>query len=208
MEAKNLNVTVAKTIQKKALEASQELAGLFGEPELLKGYGRRNSTLCAIAPTKSSSFILGQVSESIQPDLSNLCIKDLAKGKFTVKNPFLKSLLAQKEKDTEETWSSIIKNSGSVQHLPFLSDHEKNVFKTFREISPMETVIQASQRQKYIDQGQSLNLLIDPKTSVKEVNALLIKGWELGLKSFYYQIGLNAAQQLSRSILSCSSCES
>ena len=104
-------------------------------------------------------------------------------------------------------WDSILKNSGSVQHLTFLTDHEKDVFKTFIEISPAEIIIQAGGRQKYIDQSQSLNLLIDPRVPAKEVNQLLIQAWELGVKSLYYQISVNAAQQLSRSILSCSSCE-
>jgi ribonucleoside-diphosphate reductase alpha chain len=104
-------------------------------------------------------------------------------------------------------WDSITKNGGSVQHLSFLSQHEKDVFKTFVEISPKEIIIQAAQRQKYIDQGQSINLMIHPATPIKDVNALLIEAWELGVKSLYYQISINAAQALSRSILSCTNCE-
>lgn len=207
MEAKQENVKVAKNIKKAAYAASAKLAAEYGEPEVCKGYGRRNATLLAIAPTKSSSFILGQVSEGIEPHRSNYFVKDLAKGKYTIRNPQLKAVLAEKGKDTEEVWASILKNSGSVQHLKFLSPHEKSVFKTFSEISPMEVVQQAAQRQKYVDQGQSLNLLIDPKTPAKDVNALLIEGWKAGIKSYYYQISVNAAQQLSRSILTCTSCE-
>lgn len=207
MEAKHLNVQVAKTIRDKAVSASKELATVFGEPEVLKGYGRRNTTLCAIAPTKSSAFILGQVSEGIEPHRSNYYIKDLQKGKFTVKNPYLESLLRDKGLDTPNTWESILKNGGSVQHLEVLTEHEKNVFKTFSEISQKEVVIQAAQRQKYIDQGQSLNLMIHPSVPIKDVNALIIEAWRLGIKSLYYQIGANAAQQFSRNILSCASCE-
>jgi ribonucleoside-diphosphate reductase alpha chain len=99
-------------------------------------------------------------------------------------------------------------NAGSVQHLDFLTENEKNVFKTFAEISPMEIVIQAGQRQKYIDQGQSLNLMIHPSIPTKDVNALLVEAWKMGVKGFYYQISINAAQNFSRKILECSACQS
>jgi ribonucleoside-diphosphate reductase alpha chain len=206
MEAKLINVQVAKCINEQAWAASAKLATMFGEPEILKGYGRRNTTLTAIAPTKSSAFILGQVSEGVEPHRANYYIKDLQKGKFTIKNIHLEELLENKGKNTLEVWDSILKNSGSVQHLSFLSDQEKSVFKTFIEISPKEVIIQAGQRQKYVDQSQSLNLLIDPKVPAKDVNALLIDAWHLGVKSLYYQISVNAAQQLTRSILSCENC--
>lgn len=208
METKYLNVEIAKNIQFKSLEASKELANIFGEPEYLIGYGRRNTTTTAIAPTKSSAFIIGQASEGIEPHRANIYIKDLAKGKFTIKNSELENLLNSKDKNTDETWDSIMSFSGSVQHLDFLTKREKDVFKTFAEISPKEIIVQASQRQKYIDQSQSLNLLIDPHTSVKEVNSLFILAWQLGVKSLYYQFSQNAAQQLGRSILICNSCES
>ena len=96
---------------------------------------------------------------------------------------------------------------GSVQHLSFLDEHEKNVFKTFSEVSQKEIVIQASQRQKYIDQGQSLNLMVHPKASPKEVSDLMIFGWEIGLKGFYYQRSTNPSQALAQSIMECTSCE-
>lgn len=204
--AKMLNVEVAKTIQAGAQQGSEDLAEMFGEPEMCKGTGRRNTTLQAIAPTKSSAFILGQVSEGIEPHRANYYIKDLAKGKFTIKNPYLDQLLTRLDRNTPEVWDDILKHGGSVQHLDFLSDHEKAVFKTFIEISPMEIVIQAAARQKYIDQGQSLNLMIHPKTPAKDVNKLFLEAWRLGIKSLYYQINVNAAQELSRSILDCSSC--
>ena len=164
-------------------------------------------TTMAIAPTTSSSFILGQVSPSIEPLNSNYFTKDLAKGKFTYKNPHLEELLEEKGKNNATTWKSILVKGGSVQHLDFLSDHEKDVFKTFGEISQKEIVIQAAQRQKYIDQGQSLNVMISPKCPPKQVSELLIFGWEQGVKSFYYQRSANPSQELARSILSCSSCE-
>jgi ribonucleoside-diphosphate reductase alpha chain len=208
MEAKFHNTTIAKNIKESAYKASAKLAQEYGEPEVCQGYGRRNTTLLAIAPTKSSAFILGQVSEGIEPHRTNYYIKDLQKGKFTVKNHELESLLESKGKNTDEVWKSILMNAGSVQHLEFLTEHEKNVFKTFAEISPKEIVIQAAQRQKYIDQGQSLNLMIHPSIPTKDVNALLVDAWKMGVKGFYYQISINAAQNFARSILTCTSCES
>lgn len=207
MEAKFLNTEIHKTIKQKSQKATEELAVLLGEPEHLKGYGKRNMTTMAIAPTTSSSFILGQVSPSIEPLNSNYFTKDLAKGKFTYKNPYLEKLLEEKKKNTQTTWKSILQKGGSVQHLDFLTDQEKEVFKTFGEISQKEIVIQAAQRQKYIDQGQSLNLMISPKCPPKQVSELLIFGWEQGVKSFYYQRSANPSQELARSILNCSSCE-
>lgn len=207
MEAKMLNVAIHKNIELKAEEATKTLALLFGEPALLKGTGRRNVTLMAIAPTTSSSFILGQVSPSVEPLNSNYFVKDLAKGKFTYKNPFLACVLEGHKKNDRETWSSILTKGGSVQHLKFLTDHEKEVFKTFGEISQKEIVIQAAARQKYIDQSQSINLMIHPKTPVKDVNQLLIFAWEQGVKTLYYQRGTNPAQELSRNLLHCASCE-
>lgn len=208
MEAKLLNTQIWKAIRNKADKASEEMAELFGEPFLLKGYGRRNVTTLAIAPTTSSSFILGQASPSIEPLNSNYFVKDLAKGKFTYKNPYLEKLLETKNKNTEGVWKSILVKGGSVQHLEFLTQDEKDVFKTFGEISQKEVVIQAAARQKYIDQGQSLNLMIPPNTKPKDVNDLLIFAWENGIKSLYYQRSANPAQELARSILTCASCES
>ena len=207
MEAQFLNMDIHKTMRKRCDKATHNLGVLFAEPEYLKGYQRRNVTTMAIAPTTSSSFILGQVSPSIEPLNSNYFTKDLAKGKFTFKNPHLEKLLEEKKKNTQVTWKSILVKGGSVQHLDFLSQEEKDVFKTFGEISQKEIVIQAAQRQKYIDQGQSLNLMISPKCPPKQVSELLIFGWEQGVKSFYYQRSANPSQELARSILSCAACE-
>ena len=207
MEAKMLNSQIWISIRSKADNATKSLAEKLGEPPLLIGYGRRNATTLAVAPTTSSSFILGQVSPSIEPLNSNYFVKDLSKGKFTFKNPYLKKLLKEKGKDDDENWKSILVKGGSVQHLNFLSENEKEVFKTFGEISQKEIVIQAAQRQKYIDQGQSLNIMIPPDTKPKEVNELMIFAWEQGIKSLYYQRSANPAQELARSIMACKSCE-
>ena len=200
-------IKISKFVDDKSLVATKELAEEYGEPVGMLGFGERNLTRCAIAPTTSSSFILGQVSPSIEPLASNYFTKDLAKGKFTYKNPFLKQLLADKNKDDFETWETILIRGGSVQHLEFLTDEEKSVFKTFSEITPLSIVQQAATRQKYIDQAQSLNLMIHPEVSTKDVNALLIEGWRLGVKTFYYQRSANPAQELVRDIMSCASCE-
>jgi len=207
LNAKLINAGIWKFIKEKSHLASQRLAKEYGEPSILKGYGFRNTTTMAVAPTTSSSFILGQVSPSIEPLNSNYFVKDLAKGKYTYKNPYLKSLLELKNQDTKEIWQDILKKGGSVQHLSFLSEEEKDVFKTFGEISQKEIVIQAAQRQKYIDQSQSLNLMIHPKTSPKEVSQLLIFGWENGVKGFYYQRSTNPAQELGRNLTECKSCQ-
>lgn len=208
MEAKFVNIEIWDRISKDANAATEKLAKLFGEPPLLEGYDKRNVTMLAIAPTTSSSFILGQVSPSIEPLNSNYFVKDLAKGKFTYRNPYLEKLLKEKGKNDNDTWMSILTHGGSVQHLEFLTQDEKDVFKTFGEISQKDILIQAAERQKFIDQGQSLNIMIPPATKPKEVNELIKFAWENGIKTLYYQRSANPAQELARSIMKCSSCES
>ena len=207
LEAVFENEDIFKTIDERTLKASRELASLFGEPFILQGYGERFTTRIAPAPTTSSSFILGQVSPSIEPILDNYFMKDLAKGKYVWRNPFLVKLLEEKGKDTTDVWNSILKHGGSVQHLNFLNEIEKGVFKTFGEISQLDIIKQAAQRQKYIDQSQSLNLMIHPDTTLKEVNALFYEAWKLGIKTLYYQRSVNMAQKVSRDLMNCSSCE-
>ena len=209
-DAAKKNLEIAQTIKERTYSASAELAKIYGEPDLLKGYGRRNTTLMAIAPTKSSSSILGQVSQSIEPEFSNYYVKDLAKTKMTIKNPYLTTLLQSYEKDTDEIWESIRKADGSVQHLQFLTEHERNVFKTFAEINPYDIINQAAIRQEYIDQAQSINLMIPADMPVKELNALYLYAHDMGIKSLYYQYGMSQAQALSRKKVmndGCASCE-
>lgn len=203
----SLNVLFWKFMDKYTLEASKELAEMHGEPEILKGYGERFTTRLAIAPTTSSSFILGQVSPSIEPLLGNCFLKDLAKGKFFWKNPYLEALLEEKGRNTDEVWDRIMKSGGSVQFLDFLTDDEKDVFKTFAEINQMTIIKQAADRQVYIDQGQSTNLMLHPETSAKDNNALLFQAWKSGLKGLYYQRSANVAQKVSRDLQECSSCQ-
>lgn len=209
-EAAQKNLEIAKTFRERTHNASKEMAVDFGEPQVLQGYGMRNTTTMAIAPTKSSSFILGQVSQSIEPEFSNCYVKDLAKMKVTIKNPYLMKLLQEKEQDTPDVWDSIKNRDGSVQHLDFLTQEEKEVFKTFSEINPYTIVDQAAVRQEYIDQGQSLNLMLDPDMTVREINQLYLYAHNAGVKSLYYSYSMSAAQSLTRKrVMSteCAACE-
>ena len=205
-EAFDLNSEVFKHIKIASYRASTELADRFGEPKTLEGYGRRNATLNAIAPTTSSAFILGQVSQGIEPIWSNIYVKDIAKVKTTIKNPFLLALLDEKKMNTPEVWKSIRDYDGSVQHLEFLTEIEKEVFKTYSEIDQMSIIYQAANRQNHIDQGQSLNLMVHPDMSAKDINNLYVTAWKLGVKSLYYQHSMNAAQKFKQK-KECTSCE-
>ena len=211
-DSAKLNIEVFKLIKEKSYKASEEMAVKYGEPELLEGYGRRNVTLNAIAPTTSSAFILGQVSQSIEPIWSNCYVKDVAKMKVTIKNPVLKKVLSEMDMDTKEVWNSIKQKDGSVQHLEFLTDEQKDIFRTFAEINQSTIINQAAIRQDYIDQSQSLNLMVSPDMPTKDVNKLLIDAWELGVKTLYYQHSMNSAQAFARKKLNlndlvCTSCE-
>lgn len=197
-DAAEINKGVFSNLHAKAEAETKRLAVELGEPEVLKGYGRRNTTLMAIAPTTSSAFILGQVSQGIEPIWSNCYVKDVSKMKVTIKNPTLIELLKEKDKDSKLVWDSIRDNDGSVQHLDFLSEEEKAVFRTFAEVNQTKIIEQAADRQKFIDQGQSLNIMVDPSVSAKDINQLYIHAWKLGIKSLYYQHSMNAAQQMVR----------
>lgn len=200
------NIKIHEYIATKSLEASKKMAQEYGEPEGMIGYGQRHLCLNAIAPTTSSSIILGQISPSIEPWEANYFENDNAKGVFTQKNLILEQLLIEKNKNTQEVWHSILQYGGSVQHLDFLSENEKNTFKTFLEIDVFEILQQAADRQKYIDQGQSLNIKISPKEN-KKFNFGVIKfAWQNGIKSLYYHKGINAAQELARGVI-CVECE-
>lgn len=206
-EAKQWNAKIFKDIQNEAQLASQQLAKEYGEPEVMEGYGMRNATLMAIAPTTSSSAILGQTSPGIEPYSSNYYKAGLAKGNFIRKNKHLQELLEEKGHNDAATWRSIMLHQGSVQHLDILTEEEKEVFKTFKEISPLEIIQQASIRQKYIDQAQSLNLNIPAELPIREVNQLLIEAWKLGVKTLYYQRSQSVSKELITNMVQCTSCE-
>jgi ribonucleoside-diphosphate reductase alpha chain len=205
-QAYDLNNEIFREIKERSYKASEALAEHFEEPKMLKGYGRRNATLNAVAPTTSSAFILGQVSQGIEPIWSNVYVKDIAKIKTTIKNPFLQELLEEKGQDTPEVWTSIRDMDGSVQHLDFLTEEEKDVFRTYSEIDQMDIVYQAANRQNHIDQGQSVNIIVHPDMPTKEINKIHVTAWKLGLKSLYYQHSMNAAQKFKQK-KDCASCE-
>lgn len=207
LAAKTLTNKIFGEIQEKSMKASKDLALIYGEPEVLKGYGRRNTTLLAIAPTTTSSAIFGQTSPGIEPYSSNYYKAGLSKGNFVRKNKFLKELLEQKGIDNEDTWREIMLHNGSVQHIKELSEDEKDVFKTFKEISQYEIILQASIRQKYVDQSQSLNLNIPPDLPVKEVNKLIIEAWKMGVKTLYYQRSQSVSKERINDLTICKSCE-
>lgn len=204
--ARALNIEVHKHVYEESLEATRHLAKIFGEPEGMKGTGERNLTRNAIAPTTSSSIICGQVSQSIEPWTANIFENDNAKGVFTQRNIILEELLESMGKNTHDVWLSILQNGGSVQHLDFLSTHQKNVFKTFIEIDQMELVIQNNDRSKWVDQGISFNVALPPEASMKEDVDLIVASWRGGAKSMYYRKGLNESQKLAREN-ACVACE-
>lgn len=207
----SINHKIFSTLRKESDRASMWMAKHWGEPKMLEGYGYRNTTRLAQAPTKSTSYIMGgltlNLSEGIEPHKSNYTSKKLAKIQSEVKNKELQELLATKGKNNKETWDSILLYNGSVQHLDFLSDREKAIFRTFSEISQVDVIKLAAQRQKFIDQGQSINIMIHPDTPANEINKLHMLAFDEGIKGLYYQYSISAAQQFSQDLLTCSSCE-
>ncbi len=194
--AMQLNNEIWRHIQSETTIATKELADAYGEPEWCKGYGVRNTHLTAVAPTLSNSIISGGVSEGIQPIVANVYANKTSKGTFLRRNPALETLLEAKGHNDEDTWRKINADRGSVKHLNFLTDEEKAVFLTAREINQFAIVRQAAQRQKYIDQGQSLNLFFStpPEDADAETRNLVaryvhdvhMEAWKTGLKGLYY----------------------
>jgi len=163
-----------------------DLAKEYGEPEWCQGTGRRNLTLLAIAPNRSSSKLAGGYSQGVEPIAANIYMDDDAKGLHIRRNPFLEQLLESKGKNLPQVWDAISEDKGSVINVRCMSTEEKAVFKTFKEINQLELVRQAGIRQKYIDQGQSLNLAFFNDAPAKFINQVHIEAWKLGLKSLYY----------------------
>ena len=184
--ARSLNIEVHEFIKEKATKASKDMAAAYGEPEWCQGTGLRHTHLMAIAPTKSNSVICGAGSEGIEPIDANYYVAKQAKGTFIRKNKYLVEYLKSIGRNTEETWESILEFRGSVQHLDFLDDYHKEVFKTAREIDQFELIKQASDRQKFVCQGQSINLFVDPEASPDYLFRLHLSAWKGGLKSLYY----------------------
>ena len=189
--AKITNNRIFKSIRKGLDEANQILGGERGEAPDAIGTGKRFSHLMAIAPNASSSIIMGNTSPSIEPYRANAYRQDTLSGAFLNKNRWLDELIIKISNDKSEdwyndVWSSIIANDGSVQHLDWMSENDKAVFKTSMEIDQRWVVELASDRQQYIDQAQSLNLFFRPDANIKYVHAIHFTAWKKGLKTLYY----------------------
>ena len=207
-QATSANVRMFKYIRTKLDEVNLELGQERGEAPDAKGTGRRFSHVMAIAPNASSSIIMGNTSPSIEPYRANAYRQDTLSGSYLNKNRNLVGLIQSKieageTKQTEdEIWSSIISNDGSCQQLKFLTEDEKNVFKTAMEIDQRWIVDHASKRQEYIDQGQSLNLFFRPDVNKKYLHLVHFLAWKSGLKTLYYcrSEKIGKADKVSRKI--------
>jgi ribonucleotide reductase alpha subunit len=208
-DAMCLNNEIFRTMRLKSDEETSKLAQELGEPEWCKGFGRRNTHCLAVAPTVSNSTISGGHSAGIEPLSANIYSQKSAKGTFIRKNPTLEKLLQDKGKDDTQTWQSITQNDGSVQQLDCMSDEEKAVFLTAREINQHAIIKQAAQRQRWIDQGQSVNLFFSSNADPKYIHEVHLAAWHEGLKSLYYlrATGVLKGDLASRSKDECSACE-
>jgi len=186
IEANSWTTMIFKHIRNEAERATIDLAITYGEPEWCKGQNRRNLTLLAVAPNRSSSKLSGGVSQGVEPFAANIYTDDDAKGLHIRKNPYLEQLLESKGKNIAQVWDTISEDRGSVKNIRCLSSEEKNIFKTFKEINQLELVRQAAIRQKYLDQGQSINLAFFQDAPAKFINQVHIEAWKSGLKSLYY----------------------
>lgn len=189
--AKSLNIRIFKGIRKKLDEANQALGLERGEAPDAKGTGNRFSHLMAIAPNASSSIIMGNTSPSVEPYRANAYRQDTLSGSHLNKNKFLDKIVndyvaANPKADAQEIWSSIIANDGSVQHLTWMEDHTKEVFKTSMEIDQRWVIEHAADRQEYIDQAQSINLFFRPDSHIKYIHSVHFLAWKKKLKTLYY----------------------
>ena len=175
-------------IQSKAIKASKDQAELYGEPEWCKGTGLRHTHHLAPAPTVSNAHISGGVSPSIEPIPANVFNLKTAKGVFIKRNKILEALLEKKGYNIDSVWEQILKDQGSVIGLPdyILTDEEKEVFLTFKEINQLEIVKQNGIRQKYVDQAISLNLTFDPNDTPKWISQVHKEAHKQGIKTLYY----------------------
>jgi len=184
-EARELNWDVFRTIKEQASQESIQLGLERGEAPDMQGTGRRNAHLLAIAPNANSSIIVS-TSPSIEPMKANAYTHRTRAGSHLVKNIYLEQELKKAKKNTQDVWSDIITNGGSVQHLDFLSDKVKDVFKTAIELDQNALVEQAADRQEFLCQGQSLNLFFPAGADKKQLHDAHFAAWKLGTKGLYY----------------------
>ena len=188
MYSRKLNKEIYSAIRKYAEEATFEMGQKLGSPLYcqMAGMVRRNVSLLMIAPNKSTSFISGITSLGIEPFMSNIFVKALAKIKYVFKNPHLVELLKSLGKDNRSTWDIIERDNGSVKNLDFLDKYQKDLFKTFAEISPKDIIDLAADRQEFIDMSQSLNLIFRSNYSTKDLLELHKYAFDNGIKTLYY----------------------
>jgi ribonucleoside-diphosphate reductase alpha chain len=186
--AKVWNVKMFKHIRAKADEASKKLAAERGPCPDAKDYGieERFSHKIAIAPTASISIITGNTSPGIEPIAANVFLQKTLSGSFSVRNRALQKLLAGYGRDDDETWSSITTSKGSVQHLDFLTQHEKDVFKTAFELDQRWIIEHAADRTPFICQSQSINLFLPANVHKRDLHQIHYQAWKKGVKSLYY----------------------
>ncbi len=205
--AKSANIRMFKHIRKGLDEANLKLGRERGEAPDAKGTGRRCSHVMAVAPNASSSIIMGNTSPSIEPWRANAYRQDTLSGAFLNKNKYLDKLLKKKcEEDSsidyDKAWSTIIANDGSVQALKFLTDYEKDIYKTSMEIDQRWVIEHAADRQQFIDQSQSLNVFFRPDANISYIHAVHFLAWKKGLKTMYYcrSEKIGKADRVSRKI--------
>ena len=189
--ATSANIRIFKHIKEKLDEANIQLGSERGEAPDAKGTGRRFSHVTAVAPNASSSILMGNTSPSVEPYRANAYRQDTISGSHLNKNKWLDKIIKEKCEDNatidyNEIWSSIIANDGSVQHLEFLEESTREVFKTGMEIDQRWVVDHAAHRQNFIDQAQSINLFFRPDVNIKYLHAVHYQAWKQGLKTLYY----------------------
>ena len=184
--AKSANMRMFRHIKSEAENATRKLAEERGEAPDAVGYGVRNVHLLAVAPNASSSIICGNTSPSIEPYRANAFTQKTKSGSSLQKNEYLEHILQELGEDNDEVWKGIITNGGSVQHLEFLDDWTKDVFKTAVEIDQRWVIDLAADRQEYICQSQSLNVFFPANVSKQELHAIHMMAWKKKVKTLYY----------------------
>ena len=185
-KSRDINDYIFKHIYNEAQSANQKLGAERGSPADMEGTGLRHSHVIAIAPNASSSVICGGTSPSVEPLRANAFSQKTLSGTFLMKNKYLERVLLRHDKNNKEVWKSIVTNGGSVQHLSFLSDEEKEIFKTAIEMNQKMLVDLAADRQQYICQSQSLNLFLPPDIDTKTLHSIHFRAWKGKVKTLYY----------------------
>lgn len=188
LNSRRINREIYSTIRRIGEEVTADLGERLGSPKMCQEAKliRRNVSLMMVAPNKSTAFICGGTSKGILPFTSNFYMETLAGIQDIFKNPYLSKILDEKNKNTSETWESILANLGSVQHLDFLTKDEKDIFRTFSEISPKDIIDLASDRQEFIDMAQSINLIKRPNYTIKDLYDIHMYAFDRGIKTLYY----------------------